>query len=149
MRYTHVEVSEFRKIAHGVGQNCFHLILAPKYRHPVFRSEWIRLPCETALREVAARHKIEIEELCVEPDHVHIFVELHPTMSVSTSVRLLKGGAAYILRKRNRWMRRYKSLWSPAKFYRSVGSVTDTAITRYLVDAHHSSKIPREQTRLK
>ena len=141
--------ASLKKTAHAVGQNCYHMIWTPKYRHPVFRSEWLRQKCEAALREVATRHNITIQELCVEADHIHVFVELHPTMSVANALRLLKGGASHLLRTRNPWMRRYRALWSPAKFYRSVGSVTDSAIQHYMNDTHHTTKIPRSQTKLK
>jgi REP element-mobilizing transposase RayT len=46
--------------------------------------------CERILREVAFCHKIEITELTVMPDHIHIIVFIPPTMSVSQALHLLK-----------------------------------------------------------
>jgi len=139
---------DLARTAHAVGQNCFHMIWAPKYRYPVFRSPGLRKQCEEILEEIARKHRIIIREHCVEADHVHLFVEVPHTFSVSKAFQLLKGGSSYLLRKRNRWMRKYKALWSIGKFYRSVGSVTDDAIKHYMNNTHHMTKIPKSQRRL-
>lgn len=136
------------RTAHAVGQNCFHMIWAPKYRFPVFRYESMRKKCEEALIEISKNHSIILHEICIEDDHLHLFAEIPATMSVSKAFQLLKGGSSYLLRKRNKWMRKYKALWSIGKFYRSVGSVTDEAIERYINDGHHLTKIPKDQTKL-
>lgn len=143
-----MDITKIARTAHAVGQNCFHMIWAPKYRYPVFRFENIRKQCESALHEVAARHGITLHEQCVEPDHVHIFAEIPPTMSVSKAFQLLKGGSSHTLRKHNAWMQKYKALWSIGKFYRSVGSVTDAAIQHYIEDSHHMTKVPLTQQKL-
>ena len=137
------------KTAHSVGQNSFHLTWTPRCRCPVFRYENMRDHCERALRDVAASHKIIIHELCIEPDHIHIFVDIPNTMSVCKAFQLLKGGSSYLIRKKLPTMRwRYKALWGKGKFYRSVGSVTDEAVRHYINDSHHISAIPKSQTKL-
>lgn len=143
-----MEYKQLSKTNHAIGQNCFHLIWTPKYRYPVFRFENMRQQCKDALIQAANNHNIKIHEICVEDDHVHLFVELPPSMSLVCAFRLLKGGSSYILRKKNSWMKKYKALWSIGKFYRSVGAVTDEAIQRYIGDSHHLSKINHNQTRL-
>jgi Transposase and inactivated derivatives len=37
--------------------------------------------CEKILRETAKEHRIEIVEIFVMPDHVHLIVGILPTMS--------------------------------------------------------------------
>lgn len=143
-----MKYEELARTAHSVGQNCFHMIWTPKYRYPVFRFDAIRRQCDSVLKEIAAKHKITLHELCIEQDHLHIFAELPPTMSISHAFQLLKGGSSYLLRKRNKWMRKYKALWSIGKFYRSVGTVTNEAIQRYINDGHHLTNIPKSQRKL-
>lgn len=88
---------------------------------------------EVAIRRVAARHAIEIIELRVLDDHVHCFVHIPPTISVSSCIQLLKGGSSHLIRTWNSsWMKQYKALWSRGYFYRSVGAVTGAVVENYI-----------------
>jgi putative transposase len=98
----------------------------------MFRKQENKELCESILREVAGRHGIEIVEISVMPDHVHLIAGIPPTMSVSDALRLLKGGSAYeLFRTKPNFRKRYPKghLWSPGKFYRSVGDA-DLETTR-------------------
>ena len=101
----------------------------------MFKQEKNKKLCETILHEVAKRHKIEIMELSVMPDHIHVVVCIPPTMSVSKALQLLKGASARELFKRRTYFRcRYPRghFWSPGKFYRSVGDVDAKTILQYV-----------------
>ena len=143
-----MNMKEIARTAHAVGQNCFHMIWAPKYRYPVFKFPNYRQEMEIILRDTAQRHNIVIHELCVESDHIHLFVELPPTLSVSGAFQIIKGGSSYAFRNKHPMLRKYRALWSIGKFYRSVGAVTDVAIQRYINDSHHITKVPKSQRRL-
>ena len=58
--------------------------------------------CDTILREVAARHHIQVIELTVASDHVHAVVKAKPSMSSSECLRLLKGASSRELFKQLR-----------------------------------------------
>jgi len=64
--------------SHSIGQNLYHLEWCPKYRYKMFMKEENKKLCEEILREVAEKHKIEIIELSVMPDHVHTAVGIPP-----------------------------------------------------------------------
>ena len=49
----------------------------------MFRQEDNKNLCEEILREIAQLHHIKIIEMSVMPDHIHLVVEIPPTMSVS------------------------------------------------------------------
>ena len=89
------------------------------------------------MHEVAKRHKIEITELCVMPDHIHTVVGIPPTMSVSKALQLLKGASSHELFKRKPHFRcRYPKghFWSPGKFYRSVDDADAETVLQYVPD---------------
>lgn len=118
---------------HSVGQNCFHLTWTPKYRYPVARSDGMRKIIAIAITRAAERHAIRIIELRVLDDHVHCFVHIPPTVSVSKCVQLLKGASSHSIRTWNSsWMKKYKALWSRGYFYRSVGAVTGAVVENYI-----------------
>ena len=78
---------------HSIGQNLYHLEWYPKYRYNMFRGKKNKKLCEDILHEVAERYHILMIELSVMPDHIHTFVQLPPTMSVSKALQLLKGAS--------------------------------------------------------
>jgi len=103
----------------------------------MFKREENKKLCEEVLYEVAKRHKIEITELSVMPDHIHTVVGIPPTMSVSKALQLLKGASSHELFKRKPHFRcRYPKghLWSPGKFYRSVGDTDAETVLQYVRD---------------
>ena len=96
---------------HGVGQNIYHLVWKPKYAMDPFKFPIVREHCEQFLREIAHKHNMKIFELQVEPDHIHLFVGLLPTLSVSKALQLLKGGSAYKLFRQHPWLRRHFQIY--------------------------------------
>ena len=127
-----MEISNFR---HGVGQNAFHFVWKCKYAKDPFKFEKLRILCEEVLREIASQYKFEIYELNIQSDHIHLFVEIPHTMSVSKALQLFKGISAYKIFKQHPWLRRHfrkGHFWSPGKFFRSVGNVTSETIQHYI-----------------
>ena len=138
-----------KHLKHSVGQNSYHLIWKPKWAKDPFKFVPLRNLCTAALRKAANRHGMTILELEVMPDHVHCFVEIPPSMSVSTTLQLLKGYSSYALMKYHPWLRRHfrtGHFWSPGSFFRSVGNVTADAIRHYIAESNRGA---RTQTSLK
>jgi len=76
------------------------------------------------LRKVAVRHKLEIVELEVMPDHIHMIVRLPSMLAIEKAIMILKGGSAYLFFRNHEKARlRYPRghLWSKGKFYTTVG----------------------------
>jgi putative transposase len=93
--------------------------------------------CEQILMEIAQRHKIQIIEISVMPDHIHMVVSIPPTMSISKAFHLLKGASAHALfKEKPNFRKRYSKghLWSPGKFYRSVGDADLETVVKYVQD---------------
>ena len=136
-------------LSHAVGQNLYHLIWKPKWCRPVLTGP-VRRCCTAALRRAARRHGIVLIEHEIMPDHIHCFVELRPTMSVSTAIRLLKGYSAHMLFRHFPELRRQfrtGHLWSPGKFFRSVGSATADAIQHYITESNRGQRHQQQLTR--
>jgi len=129
---------------HSVGQSAYHLVFRPKYNVCVFRHPWVKQVCEYAFKDVAERHNITIHEMKVMPDHIHMFVGLPPSMSLSKAFQLIKGGSSRIIfQKCTRWKsffsyngQKKPHLWSPGTFYRSVGNVKADVIENYIANSN-------------
>jgi len=131
---------ELKYTKHSVGQSAYHLVWRPKYNVKAFRHPYPRKICEDALRHVADKYGFEIYELQVMSDHVHLFVEIPPKYSVSQALQLFKGVSARMFFKKCTLWKAFFSLdgtrkahlWSPGKFFRSVGNVNADVIQNYI-----------------
>lgn len=109
----------------------------------MFKQEKNKKLCEEILYGIAKRHNIEIIEISVMSDHIHIVVRIPPTMSVSKALQLLKGASAHELFKKRTYFRcRYPKghFWSPGKFYRSVGDADTETVINYVRDQRLEQK---------
>ncbi len=71
-----------RSLAHTKWNCKYHIVFAPKYLRKVFYEE-IRMEIREILRKLCQRKGVEIVEGEICPDHIHMFVEIPPKMSVS------------------------------------------------------------------
>ena len=120
---------------HSFGQNAFHFVWKIKYAGNALKFYGVRMDCEFFIRQVAYRYGFKIYKLHVAVDHVHLFVEMPITMSVSRALQLFKGYSAYKLLHKHPWLRkifRKGHFWSPGKFFRSVGNTTSEAVQHYI-----------------
>jgi putative transposase len=80
---------------------------------------------------------LEVKELEVMADHVHLFIGAPPTESPVGIVKALKGTSARVLFDEHptpRTMFRRGHLWSPSHYIGTVGHVSAEAIARYIRD---------------
>ena len=80
--------------------NCkYHIVFAPKYRRKVFYGN-NRVEIGKILRELCRWKGVNIitAEVCI--DHVHMFVEIPPKMSVSSFMGFLKGKSSIMIYER-------------------------------------------------
>lgn len=129
--------------SHSVSNLMYHLEWCTKYRYGVIDSRKYKTLCEAVLLSIAEEHKMEILEMGVEPEHIHLIVRAPMSMGPSKALQLLKGGSSYRLRKLLpdfKVMYFQGHLWSPGKFARTVG--LDEEIARKYVreqSIHHQS----------
>lgn len=77
--------------------NCkYHIVFAPKYRRKVFY-EGKRLEVGRILRELCKWKDVNIITAEVFPDHVHMFVEVPPKLSISSFMGYLKGKSSVVI----------------------------------------------------
>ena len=118
----------------SIGLNQFHFEWCPKYRKAILSNE-VKSLIEKSLFETASKYKMIIHTMEVAEDHVHLFLTLPFTMSVSHAFQLLKGRSAYEVFQAFPWLRqilRKGHFWSPGKFCRSISNVTSSRIQSYI-----------------
>ena len=146
MRYS----NNFRH-QHVSGRSTWHVEWCTKYRYEVFRSAYNKNLCRIALLEAAKKAHVEILELEVQPEHIHMIAELPLTISPVTAIQKIKSISAKILfillpKLRLRYPKGY--LWSRGKFAISVGNITLEKAKEYVKnqETHHAKTIPLQES---
>ncbi|QQR48839.1 IS200/IS605 family transposase [bacterium] len=76
----------------------YHLVWIPKYRKRILKGA-IAKRIEELFRQCAEVNRWEIHELNIQSDHVHMLIQIKPSISVSMVVQLFKGGSSKIMRE--------------------------------------------------
>lgn len=71
-----------------------HVWFSTKGRRPVLENPDIRDLALRLLTDAAFRHNIQLPEIVLDADHVHLLLELEDHMSLANAVRLLKGSTS-------------------------------------------------------
>ena len=125
-----------------VYQTAYHLVWRPVYRRAVL-DEPVKSALTSIFREIAAPYGMEILEVSIQPDHLHLFVSFPPALSIANAVKLLKGISARRLRAMFPALRhrtRSDRLWAPSYYVGTAGHVSAETIQRYIEsqDSHHA-----------
>jgi putative transposase len=84
----------FKKLSHSIYECKYHIVFCPKYRYRVFGGEIGQSVQQQIERLLKQKEQVEVIELNVQPDHVHLLVEIPPKYAVSTIMGFLKGKLA-------------------------------------------------------
>jgi putative transposase len=120
--------------AHTRHRLMYHLVWIPKYRKRVLRGEIAKRLKELFL-QCAEVNRWHIEELNLQPDHVHLLVQLRPDVSISRVVQLFKGGSSKVIREEFPELEEFlwgDSFWSDGYFVETVGRCSESAIRNYI-----------------
>ncbi len=99
----------FRRLSHTIYECKYHLIFCPKYRRRILKDE-IRAYVKQEIRNLLRQKEgIEIIEMNVQSDHVHLVVWIPPKYAVSAVMGYLKGKLA--IRIFQRYEKLGKQFW--------------------------------------
>ena len=93
-------MNDTNSLAHTKWNCKYHIVFAPKYRRKVFFGEK-RREIGKILRQLCEWKKVAIVEAEVCPDHIHMLVEIPPSISVSSFVGYLKGKSTLMIFERH------------------------------------------------
>ena len=86
-------MSRFRKLSQTLWHCQYHLIFVPKYRYKILDGK-IAKKVENCIKAFSEQREVEIKEINVQIDHVHLLVMIPPKISVSEYVGIIKGRTA-------------------------------------------------------
>lgn len=118
----------------------YHVVWCPKYRRKVLTGE-----IETRLREVIINTcleiKVDIIEMEIMPDHVHLLIEVDPQYGVHKAIKQIKGRSSFLLRKEFKSLTtRLPTLWTNSYFISTVGGAPLSIIKQYIENQKTSER---------
>lgn len=121
------------KSNHNVVYSCkYHVVWCPKYRRKVLVNG-VDVRLKELIEEISNEFHIDIIEMEIMPDHVHLLMEVDPQFGVHKAVKLIKGRTSRILRQEFGWLcSRIPSLWTNSYFVSTVGGTPLSVIKQYI-----------------
>lgn len=117
-------MAKYRKLSHAIYRCEYHIIFVPKYRYRVLTGA-IKELVERDIRALCEWRDVQVLELSVQADHVHLACSIPPKISVSSFMGFLKGKLAIKLfrsypglKKKPYWGNHF---WARGYFVTTVG----------------------------
>ena len=116
--------------------NCkYHIVFAPKFRRKIIYGQ-LKEDIANILSTLCKRKGVHIVEAEMCRDHVHMLVEIPPSISVSSFVGYLKGKSTLMIFERHANLK-YKfgnrHFWSEGYYVSTVG-LNEATIKKYIQD---------------
>ena len=127
-------MARYRAGAHTKHRLQCHLVWIPKYRKRVLRGK-IAIRLNRLLYEACKINRWWIGELSIQPDHVHVTIQVKPSDSIAEVVHILKGGTSRVIRKEFPELEEFlwgDSFWADGYFAETVGQVDEEVVRKYI-----------------
>ncbi len=137
-----VTKNEMRHDRHTVSLLTDHMVFSPKFRVKILTGE-VAFLAEAIIRKTCNELNIEIIDMAVNPDHVHLFIKYPPKYSVSFIAKNIKGNTSRVLRQEFPHLKDWcgDHLWAPSCYHGSVGNGWEV-VERY-ISAHNTYEYNR------
>ncbi len=110
----------------------YHVVWTPKYRRKVL-VDAVEARLKELLVQIAKEIEVDIIEMEVMPDHVHMLMEVDPQFGIHKAVKRLKGATSRYLRQEFPELKsRLPTLWTNSYFVSTVGGAPLEIIKQYI-----------------
>src|SRR4030042_4353389 len=116
--------SSFKKLSHTIYECKYHIVVCPKYRYRIFQEEIAEYTRQQIYSLSQQKDMVEVVELNVRPEHIHLVMSIPPKYAVSSIMGYLKGKISLRLFQRYESIgKRYwgRHLWARGYCVRTVG----------------------------
>jgi putative transposase len=125
---------QFKRLSHSLYECKYHIVFCPKYRHRIFKDEVAEYTRQQIYSLCQQKEDIEVLELTLQPDHIHLVVSIAPKYAVSGFMGYLKGKLALRLFQQYEQLgKRYwgRHLWSRGYCVSTIG-LDEEKIRKYV-----------------
>ena len=140
-------MGKFRQLSHVFYKCEYHVVFTPKYRFRILTGT-VKFQVEQDIRAICQWKDVEVEELNVQPDHVHLVCSIPPKFSVSEILGIVKGKIAMRVFKSYPELKRKpywgNHFWARGYFISTIGLDAEM-IKRYV--KHQEQEEKKEELR--
>jgi putative transposase len=129
------------KSNHNIMYSCkYHVVFCPKYRRKVLVNG-VDTRLMDLIRETCQDIQVDLLEMEIMPDHVHLLLEVDPQFGIHKAVKAIKGKTSRILRQEFHWLTtKLPTLWTNSYFVSTVGGAPLAAIKQYIENQKTSQR---------
>ena len=132
-----------KRTSHACYDIWYHIVWATKYRKKIFTDKASQEAIKRLFRKIADFYALEIDQINVLSDHVHLTLSAPPRIAPSRAVQLLKSVSTKALFNYYPWLKRYYwggEVWVGGYFIRTVGpGLTKEDIDKYILEQSEES----------
>lgn len=93
------------------------------------------------MTEICQENQIEIIEMEVMPDHIHLLIEVDPQFGIHKAIKLIKGRTSRVLRQEFPYLKtKLPTLWTNSYFVSTVGGAPLNVIKEYVENQKTSQR---------
>ena len=128
-------IMQTRHLNHSTYKLQYHIVWGTKYRRKWLK-EYVKVALKKSLLETCKKYPtLYIQTINTDHDHVHIQMEIPPSIAISDAVAKLKVCSSLALRKQFRFIREMyldkDGIWSVGYFVSSIG-LNEGQVKKYL-----------------
>lgn len=133
------------KIKNNIVYSCkYHVVWCPKYRRKILVGK-LEIRLQELLTEYAKKISVDIIEMEIMPDHIHLLLEIDPQFGIHKAVKLLKGYTSKILREEFPYLKtKLPTLWTNSYFVSTVGGASLEEVKKY-IESQKTSQRQKER----
>jgi len=128
---------ELQRNSHHVFRIMYHFVWIPKYRHKVFEEPY-RSDLIGIIEKIGYDYNIEVVELEVPVDHIHMVIRSIPKIAPSDIMQIIKSISAREFFRRHPQIKKHYfwggKLWTQSYFVESIGNANEETIRKYVQD---------------
>ena len=110
----------------------YHVVFCPKYRRKVLVGD-VETRLKELIQEICSEFNMDLLEMEVMPDHVHLLLEVDPQFGIHKAVKTIKGRTSHVLRSEFKSLTtKIPSLWTNSYFVSTVGGAPLSVIKQYI-----------------
>ena len=136
---------------HSTYQHLYHIVWGTKYRRHFLKPDVVQRIFADSLYATAREHpEIYILAVKTDLDHVHLQVEIAPSVSVVAGVQALKANANIALKSKFKFIKKMYldgGIWSVG-YFSSTNGLNEQIVRRYIESQGRRDYPSNEQARL-
>lgn len=118
----------------------YHVVWCPKYRRKVLVNG-VDNRLKELITQICQEIQVEIIEMEIMPDHVHLLIEVDPQFGIHKTIKLIKGRTSRILRTEFPYLKtKLPTLWTNSYFVSTVGGAPLSVIKQYVENQKTSQR---------